>query len=134
MNGFAAGCATKRICHPSRSRGCEREPDALSIVVDGRRLSLSRLAGDLSGTTLLVRKRTTAPEPTELAASFGLTHREAEVLYWVACGTINRDVGEILGMSPRTVDKHLQHVFGKLNVETRTAAASMVLNHAPSDG
>jgi CheY-like chemotaxis protein/DNA-binding CsgD family transcriptional regulator len=113
---------------------CEREPDALSIVVDGRRLSLSRLAGDLSGTTLLVRKRATAPDPTALAASFGLTSREAEVLYWVACGKINRDVGEILGMSPRTVDKHLQHVFGKLNVETRTAAASMVLNHAPSDG
>jgi len=36
-------------------------------------------------------------------------------------------------MSPRTVDKHLQHVFEKLNVETRTAAASMALKHAPSD-
>jgi CheY-like chemotaxis protein/DNA-binding CsgD family transcriptional regulator len=112
----------------------QREPDTLSIVVDGRRLSLSRLASDLSGNTLLVRKRASAPEPPALAATFGLTSREAEVLYWVACGKINRDVGEILGMSPRTVDKHLQHVFEKLNVETRTAAASMVLNRAPSDG
>jgi DNA-binding CsgD family transcriptional regulator len=57
--------------------------------------------------------------------------REAEVLYWVACGKINRDVAEILGMSARTVDKHLQHVFEKLNVGTRTAAASMVHDAAP---
>jgi DNA-binding response OmpR family regulator len=109
------------------------EADALPVVADGRRLSLSRLASDRTGTTLLVRKRASAPEPHELSILFGLTSREAEVLYWVACGKINRDVGEILGMSRRTVDKHLQHVFEKLNVETRTAAASMVLNHAPSD-
>jgi CheY-like chemotaxis protein/DNA-binding CsgD family transcriptional regulator len=111
----------------------QREPEALAIVVEGRRLSLSRLAGDLTGTTLLVRKRASAPEPQALAVAFGLTSREAEVLYWVACGKINRDVGEILGMSPRTVDKHLQHVFEKLSVETRTAAASMALNHSPSN-
>jgi len=111
----------------------QRDEEALPVVADGRRLSLSRLASDHSGTTLLVRKRASAPEPPALAAAFGLTGREAEVLYWVACGKINRDVGEILGMSPRTVDKHLQHVFEKLNVETRTAAASMALNRAPSD-
>ena len=106
----------------------ERGPDALSVLVDGRRLSLSRLASDGSGITLLVRKRASVPEPETLIGVFGLTSREAEVLYWVACGKINRDVGEILGMSPRTVDKHLQHVFEKLNVETRTAAASMVMD------
>lgn len=104
--------------------------DALSILVDGRRLTLSRLAGDGSGTTLLVRRRASVPEPQVLSARFGLTTREAEVLYWVACGKINKDVAEILGMSARTVDKHLQHVFEKLHVETRTAAASMVADAA----
>jgi CheY-like chemotaxis protein/DNA-binding CsgD family transcriptional regulator len=108
--------------------------DVFSIAVEGRRLSLSLLAGDGSGTTLLVRKRSSVPEPQALVMAFGLTTREAEVLYWVACGKINRDVAEILGMSARTVDKHLQHVFEKLNVETRTAAASMVLNPLPSKG
>jgi len=103
----------------------QREVDALPVVADGRRLSLSRLASDLTGTTLLVRKRASAPEPPALAAAFGLTGREAEVLYWVACGKINRDVGEILGMSPRTVNKHLEHVFEKLGVETRAAAAAL---------
>jgi len=52
-----------------------------------------------------------------------LTSRETEVLLWVARGKTNRDIAEILGMSPRTVNKHLEHVFEKLGVETRTAAA-----------
>jgi DNA-binding NarL/FixJ family response regulator len=54
-----------------------------------------------------------------------LTPRETEVLSWIAKGKTNRDVGEILGMSPRTVNKHLEHVFEKLGVETRAAAAAL---------
>ena len=54
-----------------------------------------------------------------------LTLRESEVLYWVVKGKTNRDVAEILGMSPRTVNKHLEHVFEKLGVETRSAAAAL---------
>ena len=56
-----------------------------------------------------------------------LTAREAEVLYWVVKGKTNRDIGDILGTSPRTVTKHLEHVFEKLGVETRTAAAALVM-------
>ena len=54
-----------------------------------------------------------------------LTTREAEVLSWLAKGKTNRDIGDILGMSPRTVNKHLEHIFEKLGVETRTAAAAL---------
>jgi DNA-binding CsgD family transcriptional regulator len=49
------------------------------------------------------------------------------VLYWVVKGKINRDIGDIVGSSPMTVKKHLEHVFAKLGVETRTAAAAMAL-------
>ncbi len=52
-----------------------------------------------------------------------LTDREGEVLLWVARGKTNRDIADILGMSPRTVAKHMEHIFEKLGVETRTAAA-----------
>ena len=58
---------------------------------------------------------------------FKLTAREAEVLYWVVKGKTNQDIGDILGSSPRTVQKHLEHVFEKLGVETRTAAAAMAM-------
>jgi DNA-binding NarL/FixJ family response regulator len=53
-----------------------------------------------------------------------LTQREMDVLAWVARGKTNRDVAEILGMSPRTVNKHLEHIYEKLGVETRTAAVA----------
>jgi DNA-binding CsgD family transcriptional regulator len=68
-----------------------------------------------------------------LAQAFGLTAREAEVLYWVAQGKTNRDIGDILGTSPRTVTKHLEHVFEKLGVETRTAAARMAMERLRQD-
>ena len=54
-----------------------------------------------------------------------LTPRESEVLSWLAKGKTNRDIGDILGMSHRTVNKHLEHVFEKLGVETRAAAAAL---------
>ncbi|KJV26190.1 LuxR family transcriptional regulator [Aquitalea magnusonii] len=62
-----------------------------------------------------------------LIAAFRLTQREAEVLHWLSLGKTNRDIADILGMSPRTVNKHLEHVFAKLGVETRTSAAAMAL-------
>lgn len=60
---------------------------------------------------------------SEPLIALGLTPREAEVLLWVAQGKANSDVGSILGMSEKTVKIHLGHIFEKLNVETRTAAA-----------
>ncbi len=63
-----------------------------------------------------------------MSLSFKLTAREAEVLYWVVKGKINRDIGDILGTSPMTVKKHLERVFAKLGVETRTAAAGMAMS------
>ncbi|MDE3010191.1 MAG: response regulator [Pseudomonadota bacterium] len=54
-----------------------------------------------------------------------LTQREEEVLDWLACGKTNRDIGQILSTSPRTISKHLEHIFLKLGVETRSAAASL---------
>jgi len=102
----------------------------LSVRIGLWQLSMARLASDGTGTTLLLQRSASVGEPRTLAQTYGLTSRESEVLYWVAHGKINRDIGEILGLSPRTVDKHLQHVFEKLNVETRTAALSKVFKHA----
>ncbi|PTY37989.1 DNA-binding response regulator [Saccharospirillum sp. MSK14-1] len=62
-----------------------------------------------------------------LKAELPLTDREAEVLYWVANGKTNREVAQILELSPRTVNKHLEQVFAKLGVDNRTAAAGMAL-------
>lgn len=60
-----------------------------------------------------------------LIAAFYLTAREAEVLYWLTLGKTNRDIGEILNLSARTVNKHLEAIFQKLGVDNRTSAAVM---------
>ncbi len=62
---------------------------------------------------------------------YGLTTRESEVLWWVAEGKTNREIAVILGCSARTVQTHLNSVYRKLGVETRTAAAALVLRTAP---
>jgi len=56
-------------------------------------------------------------------AALPVTPREREVLSWLAAGKTDRDIAEILGMSARTVQKHLQHIYEKLGDENRTAAA-----------
>ncbi|WP_431128119.1 response regulator transcription factor [Variovorax paradoxus] len=62
-----------------------------------------------------------------MSLSLKLTAREAEVLYWVVKGKTNKDIGEILGSSPATAKKHLERVYVKLGVETRTAAAGVAI-------
>lgn len=57
----------------------------------------------------------------------GLTPRVAEVLLWVAQGKTNGDIATILGISESTVKKHLLEIFGKLGVETRSAATLRAL-------
>ncbi|MES2606273.1 MAG: LuxR C-terminal-related transcriptional regulator, partial [Pseudomonadota bacterium] len=62
-----------------------------------------------------------------LRQSLHITQRESQVLFWISNGKSNRDIAEILGMSPRTVNKHLEQIFPKLGVENRTAAARIAL-------
>jgi DNA-binding CsgD family transcriptional regulator len=59
--------------------------------------------------------------------SLRLTPREAEVLFWISQGKSNHDIGVILGAKTATVRKHVEHIFAKLNVENRTAAAVTAL-------
>ena len=62
--------------------------------------------------------------PDEPTAPAALTAREREVLEWVAAGKTNRDIAAILGARQRTIEKHLERIYEKLGVETRTAAAA----------
>jgi DNA-binding response OmpR family regulator/DNA-binding CsgD family transcriptional regulator len=105
------------------------EVKPFELLAAGEHLIFSRLRRGAQGEELLlIQRKTGAPEPAALMQAFRLTPREADVLYWAALGKTNRDIADILGMSPRTANKHLEHVFEKLGVETRTAAARMALN------
>ncbi|MFM0632071.1 response regulator [Paraburkholderia xenovorans] len=105
------------------------EARAFELLAASEHLIVSRLRRGAQGEELLlIQCKADSPGPAALMQAFRLTPREADVLYWVALGKTNRDIADILGMSPRTVNKHLEHVFEKLGVETRTAAACVALN------
>ncbi|MBV9455898.1 MAG: response regulator transcription factor [Bradyrhizobium sp.] len=79
---------------------------------------------------LRLAKDSSAGLPAEFSSELGLTTREGEVLSWLSKGKTNRDIAQILGLSPRTVDKHLEQIYAKLGVENRTAAAAIATNAA----
>ena len=85
-------------------------------AASGRRQGRAPFAG--------VREEARAGDAARLAQA-ALTPRESEVLSWLAKGKTNKDIADILGLSPRTVNKHLEHIFDKLGVETRSAAAAI---------
>ncbi len=85
--------------------------------------------GKLAANEFLLRiaKDTSPDTPAQFSKDLGLTAREGEVLSWLSKGKANRDIAQILGLSPRTVDKHLEQIYAKLGVENRTAAAAMAV-------
>src|SRR5690606_39847867 len=62
-------------------------------------------------------------------APFGLTARERQVLTGLAAGETNRSIGDRLGISDRTVDRHVSNVFDKLGVTSRAEAAALAVRH-----
>ncbi len=56
-----------------------------------------------------------------------LTKRESEVLLWLAQGKSNKEIAEILNISPRTINKHLEQLFPKIDVDNRTSAAALAI-------
>ncbi|PIO96478.1 Two-component hybrid sensor and regulator [uncultured Pleomorphomonas sp.] len=91
-------------------------PDALPLL-------LAPVGAAGPGERLYRLARSEADEANLLRSRFSLTAREAEVLLWIGRGKTNRDIGDILGLSPRTVNKHLEQIYAKLGVENRASAA-----------
>lgn len=99
---------------------------AIASFPDNEQLRLQYM-GKLGPNEFLLRlaKDSGTNMPAEFSSELGLTTREGEVLSWLSKGKTNRDIAQILGLSPRTVDKHLEQIYAKLGVENRTAAAAI---------
>ena len=120
----------RRHAPDARQQGIE--PPALSIAQGASSLSLRlhRQTGqddDGDEWMIVMREISDTGVIEAMSLSLKLTAREAEVLYWVVKGKTNKDIGEILGSSPATAKKHLERVYVKLGVETRTAAAGVAI-------
>jgi DNA-binding CsgD family transcriptional regulator len=90
-----------------------------------------RALSDADGQLLVLRERLTRIAPPRLE-SLGLTRRQAEVLAWLAQGKANIEIATILAISPHTVGRHVEAIFEKLGVQTRTAAAAAAFTHLSS--
>lgn len=105
-------------------------PESIALTSDGAAIKL-RLSyiGPLGSDEYLLRlvEGELGGDEQVIRGKLALTARESEVLLWISRGKSNRDVAEILSLSPRTVNKHLEQIYSKLGVENRTAAAALAM-------
>jgi DNA-binding CsgD family transcriptional regulator len=99
-----------------------RESTTLVTQRNGRQLTIRMTTEETSLRLSLSEQVAILASDAELPC--GLTKQESRVLSWVSLGRTNREIGTILGVSARTVQKHLERIFQKLGVESRTAAAA----------
>lgn len=126
------GVVPEELLQWARAQSAEalegRAPRPLALTRGSRQLvfNLQQRTSD-DDWLIVLREVSDAASVEAIAQTLKLTMREAEVLYWVVKGKTNRDIGDILGSSPATVKKQLEHVYVKLGVETRTAAAGLAM-------
>jgi DNA-binding response OmpR family regulator len=106
-------------------RNARQARRAVMAMKNGPSASLSAAPSTSTSTSTSTATATSMATDAARLDGAALTPRETEVLGWLAKGKTNRDIADILGMSHRTVNKHLEHIFEKLGVETRTAAAAL---------
>lgn len=103
-------------------------PKPLILKQPGKHLLVRLVADDPEGeTNLLILEERYAPLSIGSLQTLGFTAREAEILIQIAHGKTNNEIAAILYVSPRTVKKHLDNVYRKLGVTSRTEALSHAL-------
>ena len=121
---FASPAARRLLRdYVAESRGADLPP-ALADWLESGAPVLTHVAGDRR---LVVRRSGDSLVLEETRELFDLTPRESQILAWVARGKTNREVAELLWIAPTTVRKHLENVYAKLGVTTRTAAVARFL-------
>ncbi len=113
--------------HTRSARPRELPEPREALVVTREAKQLVARAVSRQAQTLVILEERHRWIPPDALRSLGLTRRETEVLAWVAEGKTSAEIASILGTGPRAVEKHLEHIYPKLGVETRTAAAARAL-------
>jgi DNA-binding response OmpR family regulator/DNA-binding CsgD family transcriptional regulator len=123
--GFALPAAARWL-EERRTLSRPQANAGFTLTEDGHRFDFSYL-GQTGPDEFLLRVTDSLPggEEAFLKTHLSLTLREADVLLWIGRGKSNRDISEILGISPRTVNKHLEQIYEKLGVENRASAAAL---------
>ena len=118
---YEGACARVLIALACRELG---DDDGTSLELDGARAVFDRLGA----TPDVAWVESIGPE-TRDRGGWGLTRRELEVLRLVASGKSNREIAAALVISEHTVARHVQNIFAKLDVPSRTAAGAFAFEH-----
>lgn len=102
------------------------ERDPLVLEKEGKILKIKLFSDLATGTYIVCLAESVISPPLHNMRGYGLSSRETDVLHWIAEGKTNGEIAIILSTSKRTVDKHIEHIFAKLGVETRGAAAAIM--------
>jgi DNA-binding CsgD family transcriptional regulator len=122
---FAAPAAWQALAQQLRTCAIDDNRSLCLQPVEGGRVEFGLLETNSPGEWLFrIAEFPAGAEERLLAERYRLTDREAEVLLWISHGKSNREISEILGISPRTVNKHLEQVFEKMGIENRASAAA----------
>jgi DNA-binding CsgD family transcriptional regulator len=97
------------------------------LIVEGQRGLLKIRLMQSGDSHFLLLNEHMSDLSNDLLAPLGLSPRETEILQWVAQGKTNAEIGRILNISPRTVQKHLERIYCRLGVENRHAAIRVAL-------
>lgn len=120
------GMLAEQVLRLRAGQGAAASPTAkVALEVGARRLEITAVSS-VGPDEWLFRLTETAVvvEEEVLQRTLAISSRESEVLLWVSRGKSNREIGEILTISPRTVDKHIAQIFTKLGVANRASAAA----------
>jgi DNA-binding CsgD family transcriptional regulator len=129
LKWFKAGSNdAERSCvksaYKESTRRVERAP--LILEQEDRCIKITLLNDFTTGDYVFVITETDHTLPLHDLEGYDLSRREIEVLSWISKGKTNAEIAVILGASRRTVEKHMEHIFAKLGVETRAAAAAVM--------
>ena len=128
--------AAQKWLHERNSSAGRGTAESIVLETDSSFLSLRlTYVGNVGAQEILLRLTEGESQGDEavLKRKLQLTQRESEVLMWIARGKSNRDIADILVLSPRTVNKHLEQIFTKLGVENRASAAALAVRALRSD-
>jgi len=104
----------------------------LLLEAQGQRLTVRLAAIPYQNRYQLHFEERTVVTAGQMAKHFGLTARQGEVLYWIAEGKSNEEIGLILGAKPRTIAKHVEQIFARIGVENRCSASRLWHEHLAS--
>lgn len=133
---FAPGWDRRDPALPAQLRGgvqrllAQHDPSGASIRLEQPQGTVELVViAQFRDDEVLIRLNELNPQQDVLRLQNGLniTQREAEVLLWISYGKSNSDISDVLTISPRTVQKHLERIYEKLGVETRSSAAAIAI-------